>query len=65
MLNVYIDSSDIENQISVIIMILKRDLRYIMYISIDKTFIIYMMKLQNLIMIMSIVSVMKMMKSEL
>ncbi len=65
MLNVYIDSSDIENQISVIIMILKRDLRYMMYISIDKTFIIYMMKLQNLIMIMSIVSVMKMMKSEL
>ncbi len=65
MLNVYIDSSDIENQISVIIMILKRDLRHMMYISIDKIFIIYMMKLQNLIMIMSIVSVMKMMKSEL
>jgi len=36
-----------------------------MYISIDKIFTVYMMKLQNLIMMMSIINVMKMMKSEL
>ncbi len=46
-------------------MTLKRDLRYMMYISIDKIFTVYMMKLQNLIMMMSIINVMKMMKSEL
>jgi len=45
MLNIYMNNSDIKNQINVIIMTLKRDVRYIMYISIDKTFIIYMMKL--------------------
>ncbi len=28
-----------------IVMILKRDLRYMIYIDIDKTFIVYMMKL--------------------
>jgi len=65
MLNIYTDDSDIKNQIDVMIMILKRDLRCIMYIDIDKTFIVYVMKLQNLIMTISIVSIVKMMKSEL
>ncbi len=45
MLNIYMNSSDIENQISVIIMILKRDLRCMMYININETFTVYMMKL--------------------
>ncbi len=36
-----------------------------MYIDIDKTFIVYIMKLQNLIMTMNIVSTVKMMKLEL
>ncbi len=36
-----------------------------MYISIDKIFTVYMMKLQNLIMMMSIVNVMKMIKLKL
>jgi len=48
-----------------ITMTLKRDLRHMMYISIDKIFTVYIMKLQNLIMMMSIINVMKMMKSEL
>jgi len=65
MLNIYIDNSDIKNQINAAIMILKRDLRYMMYIDIDETFIVYMIKLQNLIMTISIVNVIKMMKSEL
>ena len=46
-------------------MTLKRDLRHIIYIDIDKTFTVYMMKLQNLIMMISIVSAMKIMKSKL
>jgi len=49
----------------VIAVILKRDLRCIMYINIDKTFIVYMMKLQNLIMMMSIASTVKIMKLKL
>jgi len=65
MLNIYIDNSDIKNQINAAIMILKRDLRYMMYIDIDETFIVYMIKLQNLIMTISIVNVIKIMKSEL
>jgi len=36
-----------------------------MYIDIDETFIVYIMKLQNLIITMNIVSTVKMMKSEL
>jgi len=44
---------------------LKRDLRYIMYISIDKTFTVYIAELQSLIMMINIVSIVKIMKSEL
>jgi len=47
------------------VMILKRDLRCIIYISIDKIFIVYVMKLQSLIIMISIISVMKMMKLKL
>jgi len=65
MLNIYMNDSDIENQINVMTVTLKRDLRYIMYISTDKTFTVYMMKLQSLIIMMSIISAVKMMKSEL
>jgi len=46
-------------------MILKRDLRYMMYISIDKTFTVYIVKLQNLIIMMSIISTIKMIKLKL
>jgi len=48
-----------------IVMILKRDLRYIIYININKTFTVYTVKLQNLIMTMSIVSTIKIMKLKL
>jgi len=65
MLNIYMNSSDIKSQINAVIVILKRDLKYMMYISIDKTFIVYMMKLQSLIMMISIVSTVKMMKLKL
>jgi len=65
MLNIYIDSSDIKNQINMITVTLKRDLRHIMYISIDETFTVYITELQNLIMTTSIVSTMKMMKLKL
>ncbi len=65
MLNVYMNSSDIKNQISVMIMTLKRDLRCIIYISIDKTFTVYITELQNLIMMISIVNIMKIMKLKL
>ncbi len=65
MLNIYMNNSDIKNQISAVTVILKRDLKCIMYISIDKTFTVYMMKLQSLTMMMSIVSMMKMMKLKL
>jgi len=64
-LNIYIDSSDIRNQINVTVMILKRDLRHMMYIDIDETFTVYIMKLQSLIMMISIVSTVKMMKLKL
>jgi len=46
-------------------MILKRDLRHIIYINIDETFTVYVMKLQSLIMIISIVNAVKMMKLKL
>ncbi len=65
MLNIYINNSDIKNQMSVTAAILKRDLRYIIYISIDKTFTVYIVKLQNLIITISIVSTMKIMKLKL
>jgi len=65
MLNIYMNDSDIENQINAVIMILKRDLKCMIYISIDETFTVYMMKLQNLIMMMSIVSTVKIMKLKL
>jgi len=45
--------------------ILKRDLRCIMYININETFTVYTVKLQNLIMIMSIINAVKMMKLKL
>jgi len=44
-LNIYMNDSDIESQINAVIMILKRDLRCMIYISIDETFTVYMMKL--------------------
>jgi len=65
MLNIYMNDSDIKNQINAVTVTLKRDLRHMMYISIDKTFTVYIMKLQSLIMTISIVSTVKMMKSEL
>jgi len=65
MLNIYMNDSDIKNQINAITVTLKRDLRHIMYINIDETFTVYVMKLQNLIMTMSIISMMKMMKLKL
>jgi len=43
----------------------EKDLKCIIYISIYKIFTVYMMKLQSLIMTISIVSVMKRIKSEL
>jgi len=65
MLNIYMNDSDIKNQISAVIMTLKRDLKCIMYISINKIFTVYTVKLQNLIMMMSIVNVIKIMKLKL
>jgi len=65
MLNIYMNSNNIENQISVMTVTLKRDLRCMMYIDIDETFTVYVMKLQNLIITMSIINAVKMMKSEL
>jgi len=59
MLNIYTDSSDIENQIDAVTVTLKRDLRHMIYMSTDETFIVYVMKLQSLIMTMSIVSTVK------
>jgi len=50
---------------NVMTMILKRDLRYMIYISIDKTFTVYIVKLQSLIMMMSIVNIVKIMKLKL
>jgi len=59
------NDSDIKNQINAITVTQKRDLRHIMYINIDETFTVYVMKLQNLIMTMSIISMIKMMKLKL
>ncbi len=59
------NSSDIKSQIDAAAVTLKRDLKCMMYISIDETFTVYMMKLQNLIMTISIVSTVKMMKLKL
>jgi len=64
-LNIYIDDSDIKSQINVMIVTLKRDLKHMMYININETFTVYMMKLQSLIMTMSIINMMKIMKSKL
>jgi len=65
MLNIYMNDSDIKNQIDAAAVTLKRDLRCMMYIDIDETFIVYTVKLQSLIMMISIVSTVKMMKLEL
>jgi len=65
MLNIYINNSNIKSQISAAAVILKRDLRHMMYIDINEIFTVYIMKLQNLIMTMSIVSTMKIMKLKL
>ncbi len=65
MLNIYMNDSDIENQINAVTVTLKRDLRCIIYIDIDETFTVYVMKLQNLIMMISIVNTVKMMKLKL
>jgi len=59
------NDSDIKSQIDAAVMTLKRDLRCIVYMSIDETFTVYMMKLQSLIMTMSMVSTVKMMKLKL
>jgi len=45
MLNIYIDSNNIKNQINAAAMISERDLRCIIYINIDEIFTVYMMKL--------------------
>ncbi len=45
--------------------ILERDLRCIMYININEIFTVYIVKLQNLVMIMSIINAVKMMKLKL
>ncbi len=65
MLNIYINDSDIENQMSAVTMILKRDLRHMIYINIDETFTVYMTELQSLIMTTSIVNIMKIIKLKL
>jgi len=65
MLNIYMNDSDIKNQMSAAAVTSERDLRCMMYISINKTFIVYMMKLQSLIMMISIVNTVKMMKLKL
>ncbi len=65
MLNIYMNNSDIKNQINTATVTLKRGLKHMMYIDIDEIFTVYVMKLQNLIMMMSIASIMKMMKSKL
>jgi len=65
MLNIYMNNSNIENQISTVTVILKRDLKHMMYIDIDEIFTVYVMKLQSLIMMMSIVSAVKIMKLKL
>ncbi len=64
-MNIYMNSSDIKDQINAATMTLKRDLKCMMYINTDKTFIVYMMKLQSLIMMMNIASTVKMMKLKL
>ncbi len=45
MLNIYMNNSDIEGQIDAAAVTLKRDLKCMMYIGIDETFTVYMMKL--------------------
>ncbi len=59
------NDSDIKSQISATTVILKRDLKCIMYISIDETFTVYIVKLQSLIMMMSIINIIKMIKLKL
>ncbi len=65
MLNIYMNNSDIKSQINAAVMTLKRDLRCMMYISIDKTFTVYVTELQSLIMMMNIINIVKMMKLKL
>jgi hypothetical protein len=59
------NDSDIKSQISAAAVTLKRGLRHMIYMSIDETFTVYVVKLQNLIMMMSIASTVKMMKLKL
>jgi len=47
------------------VMTLKRDLRHIIYISIDETFTVYTVKLQSLIITINIINIMKIMKLKL
>jgi len=65
MLNIYINDNDIKSQINAVIMILKRDLRCIIYISINKIFTVYIVKLQSLIMMMNIINAIKLIKLKL
>jgi len=64
-LNIYTDDSDIKNQIDAAAVTSERGLRCMMYIGTDETFTVYVVELQSLTMTMSMISVMKMMKSEL
>lgn len=50
---------------NVIAVILKRDLRYIIYISINKIFTVYITELQDLIIAISIINAVKTMKLKL
>ncbi len=59
------NSSDIKDQMNAATMTLKRDLKCMMYMNTDKTFTVYMMKLQSLIMMINIASTVKMMKLKL
>ena len=64
-MNIYMNSSDIKDQMNAATMTLKRDLKCMMYMNTDKTFTVYMMKLQSLIMMINIASTVKMMKLKL
>jgi len=64
-LDIYTDGSDIEGQVGAAAVTPKRGLGYMMYMNTDETFTVYVMKLQNLIMMTSIISMMKMMKLKL
>lgn len=59
------NSSDINNQMKVTAVTLKKDLKHMIYISINETSTVYMTELQNLIITTDIAKVMKTEESEL